>query len=315
MTADDQADTIGYVGVGQMGGAIVARLATQHRVLVHDLSADAVAAAVAQGAQAADLERIGSECRVIFLCLPSIEQVENALTPDAPLLSGIASGTLIVDQTTSHPLRFRRLAQRLTAQGVSLIDAPVSGGPKGAQDGTLLVTAGGTEAEFSRLSGLLTPVTRHVLHTGAVGTAMLTKVTNNYMAAVQAAVSLEVLALAAHFDCDPIVTVQAMQQGSGSNYFVRRFLADHVLTGELESGAAISVMQKDVGLALDVAAAAGHKLLGDTELPRLIDQCVADYGSAAPYCALARSVSDETGSALGSTIGHRLGYDRGLGEK
>jgi 3-hydroxyisobutyrate dehydrogenase len=187
-------ETIGYIGVGNMGGAIAVALARDHDVMVHDLSGQAVAACVAAGARAASPEQIAVACRTIFLCLPSFDHVRRTLAEDNALLRHAAPGTLIVDQSTSHPLGFRELAEGLAVRSIALVDAPVSGGPRGVQDGSLVVTIGGTAEQFAVAAGILTSVTRNLLHTGPAGTAMMTKVANNYMAAIQATVSMEVLA-------------------------------------------------------------------------------------------------------------------------
>jgi 3-hydroxyisobutyrate dehydrogenase len=300
-------ETIGYIGVGNMGGAVAMALARDHDVMVHDLSVQAVAACVEAGARAASPKQIAVACRTIFLCLPSFDHVRRTLAKDGALLSHASPGTLIVDQSTSHPLGFRELAADLAVRGIALVDAPVSGGPRGVRDGSLVVTIGGTAEQFAVASRILTTVTRNLLHTGPAGTAMTTKVANNYLAAIQAAVSMEVLAMAVHYGCDPSATVHALQLGSGGNYYVHRFLGSHVVDGQLESGATIEVMQKDVRLALEIASAAGQQLVGKDDLVVLIDQCVADYGRTAPYNALALTVSDETGMALGATVGRKVG--------
>jgi 3-hydroxyisobutyrate dehydrogenase len=281
-------------------------LTRDHDVMVHDLSGEALATCVGAGARAASPEQIAMTCRLIFLCLPSFDQVRQTLAEDGALLRHAAPGTMIVDQSTSHPLGFRQLAAGLAMRGIALVDAPVSGGPRGVQDGSLVVIIGGTAEQFSVVQGVLTSVTRNLLHTGPTGTAMTTKVANNYMAAVQAAVSMEVLAMAVHYGCDPAATVQALQLGSGGNYYVHRFLGSHVIEGRLESGATIEVMQKDVRLALEIATAAGQRLVGEGDLVAMIDRCVADYGRNAPYNALALTVSDDTGTALGATVGQKV---------
>jgi 3-hydroxyisobutyrate dehydrogenase-like beta-hydroxyacid dehydrogenase len=149
-------------------------------------------------------------------------------------------------------------------------------------------------------------VTDVVLHTGPVGTAMATKVANNYLAATQAAVTLQVMSLAIKLGCDPATTAEALRLGSGSNYYVNRFFASHVLAGQLASGVTIEVMQKDVLLAAEIAGRVSVPLVGQTDLPALIDRCVETYGRDASYNALALSVSDEAMVALGGTFGVRL---------
>ncbi|WP_323032491.1 NAD(P)-dependent oxidoreductase [Paracoccus sp. (in: a-proteobacteria)] len=299
---------IGYIGLGNMGGAIARALAARHDVAVFDLSPAAMAACAQAGGQpCADLGQLGRACSVIFLCMPGIEQVRSVLNPDGPLLRAAAPGTIFVDQSTSDPVAFRTMAHELAALGFSLVDAPVSGGPQGVAERSLLVTLGGEASTVDRIAAILESVTPHLLRTGPVGSAMMIKLANNYIAAMQAAVSLQALAMAVGFGCDPHRTAEAFRRGSARNFYSDRYLHSHVLTGALESGAAIDVMQKDVRLAIKTARTEGRPLLGADELLAMIDRCTEDYGRDAPYNAIALTVSDQSGVALGNTRGRSLG--------
>ena len=298
-------DPVGYVGVGNMGGAVATALARSGPVVVYDRSPAAMAACTGT-TQASDLGDLSRRCQLLFLCLPTFDAVRSVLADGSALIRNAAPGTLIVDQSTSPPDESRRIAERLARNGLSLVDAPVSGGPQGVLEGTALFTVGGTEVEFDRVASLLRPMSPNVLHTGPAGSAMVTKIANNYVAAMQAAVSLQALAFAVRSGCDPEMTAQAFLLGSGSNHYIRKFMASHVLTGNLGMAATIEVMQKDVVLAIEAAQAVGLEWPGQGALTTLIDRCVDRYGVGASYNALALILSDDAQVPLGRTRGATL---------
>lgn len=284
---------IGYVGVGHMGGALASALAAAHEVRVFDLSAEAMASCAKAGAIACEsVADLAARSETIFLCLPSLAHVVSILDDQSDLIRTAASGTIIVDQSTSDPITIADIAARLEKRGLTLLDAPVSGGPQGVVQRTITVMVGGTSAQFDHVAAILNGVTDNIFHTGPVGSAMMTKVANNYLAALQAAASLQTMAMAVKFGCDPAVTAEVLLQSSGGNYYIRRFLKDLIATGELEMGATIEVMQKDVALALETAATLAVPLVGQRDLADLIARCVEQYGKHASYNALALTVSE-----------------------
>ena len=301
---------LGYVGVGHIGGPIAAALAAHHRVGAFDLSRAALDGVASRGVAVhgslADLAR-GSD--VVFLCLARFDQVQAVLDTSSELVVNLAPGAMIVDQSTSEPREFARIAARLADRDITLVDAPVSGGPKGVLAGTALFLVGGPQAAADRVCGILRSISSRVLHTGPAGSAMMTKVANNYLAAVQGAATLYAVAMAARFGCDPVVTAEALQQGSGANAYIPRFLKPHVLTGEHDLGATISVMHKDVLLAGEIARDLDIALFANADLADLIHDCVSHYGAQTPYSALALEVSDKAGVAIGKSAGRSLAPD------
>src|SRR3974390_1553104 len=120
---------IGYVGLGNMGAALAARLQLSYPLIVYDALENARNRLVSKGARAADsLEALAEECDRIFLCLPTSDQVRAVVLGEGGLRNYLKTGSLIIDQTTGDPRMTRSLASELAGDGVTLIDAPVSGG-------------------------------------------------------------------------------------------------------------------------------------------------------------------------------------------
>src|SRR5271166_6636747 len=128
---------IGYLGLGAMGGALARRLQLSRKLVVFDLNPAAVADLAARGADAAaSPAELARRCDVVFLCLPTSEHARTAIFGTKGLIEGLKSGAIVVDQTTGEPNATRARAEELSARGVELVDAPVSGGAMAAEAGT-----------------------------------------------------------------------------------------------------------------------------------------------------------------------------------
>ncbi len=138
---------LGYVGLGAMGGALARRLMLSHKLRALDLKPEAVAEFSENGAiPAQDGASLARECDIVLLCLPRSSDVRAAIFGDGGLLEGLTPGKIVVDQTSGDPDQTRAMAAELAEQGITLIDAPVSGGPAGAAARTNALIAGGPTA-------------------------------------------------------------------------------------------------------------------------------------------------------------------------
>src|SRR5579871_2073076 len=131
---------LGYIGLGRMGGALVRRLLPHVKLRVHDLNPEAVARFAAVGAlPAQDLPSLAHECDIVMTCLPTSKEVRDVVFGEHGLARHLKRGSLVVDMTTANPNDTKEIAARLKEQGIDLIDAPVSGGPHGADAGTIAI--------------------------------------------------------------------------------------------------------------------------------------------------------------------------------
>ena len=189
-------ETIGFVGVGLMGHGMAKNLvekghpltviAHRNRVPVEEL--------VARGAvEAGSLEHLARASSVIFLCLTGSPQVEAAI---AGLKPGLASGSVIVDCSTSDPTVTERLARELADIGVDFADAPLSRTPKEAWEGTLDCMVGATDAVFARLEPVIKSWAGKIVHVGGIGDGHMMKLLNNFISLGYAALYSEALAMA-----------------------------------------------------------------------------------------------------------------------
>jgi 3-hydroxyisobutyrate dehydrogenase len=187
---------LGYVGLGNMGGALARRLMLKQKLRVHDLRPEVVAAFAAEGAIATQSgAALAAQSDVVITCLPTSQDVRDAIFGNGGLLEGLSTGSIIIDQTTGDPRETRAMAAELAEKGIDLIDAPVSGGPHGAQAGTIAIMVGGSDELFARVKPIFEIISPNVFHCGGVGNGHVTKLVNNVIAAGMRAVTFEAVAM------------------------------------------------------------------------------------------------------------------------
>lgn len=253
---------IAFIGLGTMGLPMARNLlAAGHEVVAVDPDAERVALlgtpAAATPAEAA------AQSDVALLSLPSAAVVEDVVLGEEGVRAGAAPGYAVVDMSTGPPALARRLAAELDAAGLVCLDAPVSGGPKGAEGASLTIMAGGTEAAFAALRDLLADLGCLVVHVGPAGSGQAAKLCNNLVAGVTMTAIAEACALASRVGLDPGILYSLMTQSTGDSRVLRtRFpLAgvqpEHPASNGYAPLFALDLMAKDLGLALEVAADAG----------------------------------------------------------
>lgn len=248
--------TVGVVGLGAMGGAIVAALVSSdpdRPVVVHDPSPSAAArGAAAGGVVATSLAALADAVDTVILSLPDAAVVASVLDS---LLDASAPPSLVVDTSTISPVDSRRHADVCSARGVSYVDAPVLGRPGAV--GRWTIPVGGSTPEHG-LAELLAPVAVRVVAVGPVGSAATLKVVNNQMLAVINAATAEALAVAAAAGLDPGVFVDTViDSGAASVSGLFRDVAPRAVDGDFDPVFSLALMRKDNALAVDLAAASG----------------------------------------------------------
>lgn len=280
MTNDERtAVTIGYVGLGNMGGALAARLARHGDLLVFDLNAAAIEAQVLLGANPAeDLPALAAASDVVFLCLPTSAHVRDALFGVHGLASGLREGTLIVDQTSGDPRETREIAAELAERGVEFIDAPVSGGPLRAQEGTIAIMVGATDAQYARVLPLLERISSRIFHAGKLSHGHLIKLVNNLVSGIIRWASLEGVALAAKHGVAPATAIEIMSAGGARNDWMAAVMGPQVIHGDLSNGFSVGLAHKDLRIACELAEEASVPLLVGNLIREIYGLCINEMG-------------------------------------
>jgi 3-hydroxyisobutyrate dehydrogenase-like beta-hydroxyacid dehydrogenase len=187
--------SIGIVGAGRMGGAMWRHLhSLGHTAVVFDVSEDAVAALVAEGAAGATSAReVAANADIVICSLPRSDDVATALLGHDGVVSGASNGTLVIDTTSGAPSQTREITAACAARGVAYIDAGVSGGPHGAGSGTLNIMVGGSDHDFATAKPVLDLLGQNIWHCGAPGTGHAMKTVLNLSNQAKMFIEIEAL--------------------------------------------------------------------------------------------------------------------------
>lgn len=248
---------LGYVGLGAMGGALARRLMLSHKLRVLDLRPEVVADFAAKGAiPAQDGASLARECDVVMLCLPRSADVRKAIFGPGGLAEGLTPGKIVVDQTSGDPDETRAMAAELAAKGITLIDAPVSGGPAGADAGTIAIMAGGAIETFETVKPVFLSISPNVVHCGAIGNGHVVKLVNNTIAACNRLAMLEAVAMGRKYGLSLETMDAVINKSSGRSGATERGLPA-MIAGTQSSNFAMALMLKDVTLATQLGSKCG----------------------------------------------------------
>jgi 3-hydroxyisobutyrate dehydrogenase len=281
---------IGFIGLGNMGAALARRLMRVHRLRVWDLDPVAVDALVAEGATAvngsADIVGTGIDC--LITCLPTSAQVEEVLFGDDGVLSVAPRGLLIADMTTGDPLATREMAERAGQAGVNLVDAPVSGGVVGAQEGTIAIMIGAPLELFEQLRLLLEAISPVIFHAGETGAGHAMKLINNMISSCVRVATFEGLALGVKMGIEPARFAEILSKGSGRGYVADTTLPRYVIPGRLDQGFGLGLMHKDLTLATRLGRELGAPLTAGDHARELFGLALHELGDDVDITQLVR---------------------------
>lgn len=244
--------TLGFIGLGTMGTHMAASLQRAgHTLVVHDLRREAAEPRLRAGATWAETpEAVAAASDVVFTSLPGPPEVEAVALGEHGLLGALRPGTAFVDLSTNSPTLMRQLHARFGERGVDVLDAPVSGGPSGAQSGKLALWVGGDEPAFERQRPLLEAIGDQVFYVGPSGAGCVTKLVHNCAGYAVQAVMAEVFTLGAKAGVDPLALWQAVRQGAIGRRRTFDRLPDQFLAGTFDPPSfSLHLAHKDVSLA------------------------------------------------------------------
>jgi 3-hydroxyisobutyrate dehydrogenase len=240
----------GFIGLGTMGASMAANLARAGGVelIVHDLRPEAGSALVAAGARWADTPRaMAEECEVVFTSLPGPKEVQEVA---AQLLDGLRPGSVIVDISTNAVSVVRELHAIAAERGVHVLDAPISGGPKGAVSRKLAFFVGGDRAVFDRVRPLLDAMGDRAILVGGIGAGSIAKLAHNLSGYALNAIMAEVFAMGAKAGLDPLSLFAAIRQGVHGRCRTYDGVTEQFLVNSYEPPAfQLRLAHKDVSLA------------------------------------------------------------------
>lgn len=249
--------SLGFIGLGTMGSRMAANLQKAgHALTVNDIAETAAMPLLEAGATWAGTPKDVAEASdVVLMSLPGPKEVEAVTLGPGGILEGLRPGTVVVDLSTNSPAVVRDVAARIEAAGGRMVDAPVSGGPMGADAGTLAVMAGGDEVAFERVRPLLEAIGGSVTHIGGIGTGSVAKLVHNAISMTTRIVVQDGMALATKAGVRPAKMLEVLREASfGQQLILKRHIPDLVFTGDFDHPRFnLALSHKDVSLALELA--------------------------------------------------------------
>lgn len=251
---------IGFVGLGMMGAPMAHRL---HEAGCALIVSDAAPAAIERFTAAhprcsvADGAADFAAAGVVITMLPNSDIVEAVIfgSEGRPgIATALQPGAVVIDMSSSQPMRSKVVAARLADLGLQFLDAPVSGGVKRALDGSLAIMVGGDAAVLESQRALLALMGKQITHVGAAGAGHAVKALNNYVSAAGLVATCEAMLAAQAFGIDPATAVEVFNNSTGRNNTTENKARQFMLSGAFNSGFALALMAKDLGIAAELGS-------------------------------------------------------------
>ncbi|MGH7267858.1 MAG: 2-hydroxy-3-oxopropionate reductase [Candidatus Rokuibacteriota bacterium] len=252
---------VGFIGLGIMGRPMAKHLLKAgYPLVVHNRSQAAVRELVGLGAKAAGSpEAAAREAQVVILMLPSSPDVEQVALGPQGLIAGARQGQIVIDMSTISPIVSQKVGAALAEKGARMLDAPVSGGEKGAIDGTLSIMVGGEPAVFQEALPLFQAMGKTITHLGPLGSGGFTKLANQIIVAVNLTALAEALTLAAKSGLDIELTLKALGGGLAGSRCLEQKTPNYI-AHEFKPGFKVDLHYKDLGLIMEAGRALGVPL-------------------------------------------------------
>jgi len=226
---------IGIVGTGRMGNLFSQNLIKAGlQIVVMDVNKAAYQNLITMGAEAAESPaEVGERTELVITSLPKNEIVQEVITGPKGILEGAKPGNILIDMSTTFPLTTRWVGKEASKKGVHFLDAPVSGGPKGAREGTLAIMVGGERKVFEKIRSVLEKIGNKIFYVGELGAGQSLKLVNNLIYNLNRLAMVEGLALGVKAGIDPKTMVDVIGVSTG-NSFALQYLAQDILRGNFE---------------------------------------------------------------------------------
>ncbi len=254
---------IGFVGLGVMGNGMAANiLKAGYQLFVYDVSAENMQKLVEKGAIAtSSASEVANRSDVILTSLPNSKIVETVILGTDGILAGAQEGTLIIDLSSITPSTIINIGKRCQEKAVAIIDAPVSGGAKGAANGSLTIMVGGSDADFAKAQPILSTIGTNVSHVGKLGAGATIKAINNLLLGLNMVAVAEAFVLGKKAGLDEKIMYDIISKSSGSSYALTAKYEKFFSVGNFEPGFMIDLMHKDLQLSVEMAKDLGLPLV------------------------------------------------------
>jgi 3-hydroxyisobutyrate dehydrogenase-like beta-hydroxyacid dehydrogenase len=246
---------VGFIGLGTMGSSMALNtLKGGHELIVHDINRDAVALHLEAGAAWADTpQQVMESSEVVFTSLPGPPEVQAVALGENGLLHGLRPGKVYFDLSTNSPTLLRHIHDEFAKVGAHVLDAPVSGGPRGARSGRLAIWVGGDRAIYDQYKPVLDAIGDKPYYVGPIGAGSIAKLVHNCTGYIIQTAMAETFSMGIKAGVDPLVLWQAVRHGALGRRQTFDSLTEHFLPGHFDPpDFALRLARKDVNLAVEV---------------------------------------------------------------
>ena len=246
---------VGFIGLGTMGASMAYNcLQGGNEMVVHDIRRESATRHLEAGAVWADSPReVAESSEIVFTSLPGPTEVEAVGLGEDGILEGMSEGKVYFDLSTSTPTLIRRIHEQAAARGIHVLDAPVSGGPRGAASRNLAIWVGGDKDVFDRCKPVLDSIGDKAYYVGPIGCGAIAKLVHNCTGYIVQAALAEVFTMGVKAGVEPLALWQAVRKGAQGRRGTFEGLAEHLLPGKFDPpDFALRLARKDVDLAVGV---------------------------------------------------------------
>lgn len=284
---------IGFIGLGIMGKPMARNLIKAgFNVTVYNRSEPAIKELEADGATAANNPReVAEKSEIIITMLPDSPDVEAVMDGPDGVFEGVQPGGLVIDMSTISPVVSRKLAGQAAEKGFTMLDAPVSGGDKGAIAGTLSIMVGGEKSDFDRASEIFQALGKTITYCGPSGAGQTVKACNQVVVALTIEAVSEALVLGSKAGVDPEIILKVLGGGLAQNR-VMEMRGPNMIKHIFEPGFKVKLHHKDLGIVLDTAQEYGVKLPFTPEVRRMFEELMADGKGELDHSALLQVIEN-----------------------
>lgn len=281
---------IGFIGLGVMGRPMAERLLDAgHELYVHRIK-PVSRFLVDKGATALDRPQAVAEAAdVIILMVPDTPDVEAVLFGEGGIVEGLGEGKLIIDMSSISPVATKSFAEMIGKLGCGYVDAPVSGGEVGAQDGALTIMAGGAEKDYDRALPLFEIMGKNISRVGDVGDGQTAKVANQIIVALTIQAVAEALLFAKRAGADPAKVREALMGGFASSRILELH-GERMIKRTFDPGFRINLHRKDINLALDAARQLGIALPNTASVSQMMNAATGQGDGDRDHSGLLRTL-------------------------
>lgn len=294
---------IGFIGIGDMGTPMSHNLLKDgYRLVVYDLREKAIEDLVKAGAErASSPQDVASRSSVAITMLPSSAEVEAVVLGSEGVIEGAESGNIVIDMSSSYPTSTRMVWERLAANGIRMLDAPVSGGTKGAREGTLSIMIGGEEKDYEECLPIFQTMGQNIYYIGEIGTGHAVKALNNLCSACSMVITSEAMVIATKLGLSPQKIIDVLNSSSGRSWSTQFKFPTFILNDTFNSGFNINLMNKDLEIATRLGRELHVPMFAGTMIQQLYNHAAGQGHGEDCHTAIIKLIEDWSGVKVRST--------------